>query len=96
MALKGQRPTQYARPAQPVQAQPVQAAPVQTQQPRTLTGDDVYSLLSQVVSSGQYSITEQSFSTGSLGLRFTGKGQSNGDRYQISVQMVRIGTKPQQ
>ena len=38
--------------------------------------------------------SERTFSTGSVGYYGTGKIVLDGDRYQVSVQMVKIGSKP--
>lgn len=54
-------------------------------------GDDLHALAQQVLPGTGF---ETEFSTGSLGYRFVGKAMTlDGVRYQVTVQMVRIGTK---
>lgn len=59
---------------------------------RNLRSDDVKGLASQVLVGPA---TEQEFSTGSLGYRVVGKAVApDGVRYQMTIQAIRIGTKP--
>lgn len=59
---------------------------------RNLRTDDLRALVSQVLVGPA---TEQAFSTGSLGYRTVGKAVApDGVRYQVTVQAIRIGTKP--
>lgn len=71
-------------------AAPATATTPQTD--RTLrTGDDLHALVGQVLPGTGF---EGEFSTGSLGYRYVGKAMTqDGVRYQVTVQMVRIGTK---
>lgn len=94
MALKGStnstrtRSTAPAAPAQPVTTDPQTA--------RTLRVSDPHSLALQALPAKGLQITEQHFSTGSMGYRFNGKAvDADGVRYQATIMLVRIGTKPQ-
>lgn len=84
-----------ARTKAQAKAQTGAQAPAQVtpQTDRTLrTGDDLPALVAQVIPGTGI---EQAFSTGSLGYRYNGKAMTqDGVRYQATVQLVRINTKP--
>lgn len=59
---------------------------------RTPRTDDLKAITGQVLFGAA---REQEFSTGSLGYRVVGKAVApDGVRYQVTVQAIRIGTKP--